>query len=229
VPFHISDWHLSEEENINSLRTDIAQGEIQFAFLYMADMDALLHQVGKHSELVDQKLAWYEEKLRDLLAFARQHYDNVTLHVCSDHGMATVTDTINLGAKIEATGLTFGQDYVAAYDSTMARFWFMRDGARSTIERALGAVSQGQIVEEATLKQWGCDFGDTRYGELIFLLNPGVIICPSHMGTKPITGMHGYSPEDPDSDAVLLSSRTPSRKTESIVDLNALMHSELAA
>jgi hypothetical protein len=49
------------------------------------------------------------------------------------------------------------------------------------------------------------------------------------MGTKPITGMHGYHPDHPDSDAVLLSSKFPMTEPLGITDLNALMKHEVAA
>jgi hypothetical protein len=33
----------------------------------------------------------------------------------------------------------------------------------------------------------------------VFLADPGVLIVPSHMGLRPIPGMHGYAPGDADS------------------------------
>ena len=89
----------------------------------------------KDSASVDQKLVWYEQALRQVLGTAREHYDEVRLHVCSDHGMATVHTTVDLMAKVEALPFENGTDYTAVYDSTMARFWFQSESARAAIGR----------------------------------------------------------------------------------------------
>lgn len=229
VPYHVSDWRHSESDNLASLMTTVEHSSIRFAFLYMADMDGLLHQVGKHSPRVDEKLAWYEDKLRALLGLARQHYDEVRLFVCSDHGMATVHTHVNVMAKVEALPLTFGEDYLATYDSTMARFWFESADAEETIRRELARIPEGRILEQTELENLGCDFEGEQYGELIFLMDPGHIILPSHMGTSPITGMHGYHPDHPDSDAALLSNVAPPSDPRDITDVFRLMTAEAGA
>jgi hypothetical protein len=226
VPYHVSNWRRSESDNLAAVRRDIAGGRIRFAFLYMAAMDALLHQVGKESPQVDEKLAWYERELTALLDLAARHYDEVRLFVCSDHGMATVHTHIDLMARIEALGLGFDTDYVATYDSTMGRFWFKNDTARAAVTAALEQEPHGRILGRDELAALGCDFDGDQYGELIFLTDPGVIIVPSHMGLKPITGMHGYHPDDPDSDASLLSNVEPPGDPRAITDVFHLMRAE---
>ena len=229
VPFHVSDWRNSESANLSSLKTDIEDREIEFAFLYMAAMDSLLHQVGKESSQVDEKLVWYEQQLRDVLATARQHYEEVRLFICSDHGMATVHTHTDLMSKIEGLPLSYGRDYIATYDSTMARFWFENAEAETKIREFLGNVDEGRILSEDELEALGCNFDGDQYGELIFLLDPGVIIVPCHMGTKPITGMHGYHPDHADSNAVLLSNVTPPGDPRAITDVFGLILAEVGA
>lgn len=229
IAFHVSDWRLSEAENLASLQNDIETKKPRFAFLYMADMDALLHRVGKEDESVDAKLAWYEYQLREVLATADSHYDQVDTFVCSDHGMSTVKQSVDLMSCIEALPYQYGKHYLAAYDSTMARFWFRSSSAKNEITDLLAKNEHGRILTQQELIDLGCDFENHKYGETIFLLDPGKIICPSHMGTKPVTGMHGYHPDDADSDAVLLSSKAPATNPLSITDLNLLMQTEAAS
>jgi len=226
VPYHMSDWRSSEVQNLSGLKNELDKGKIRFAFLYMASMDALLHQVGKEDSSVDHKLEWYERQLREVMEEARANYREVRLFVCSDHGMATVRKTVDLMSVIESLGWTYGKDYVAAYDSTMARFWFLKPSAKASICNALGDIEEGRIVGQLELAELGCDFEENQYGELIFLLDPGAIICPSHMGTKPITGMHGYHPDDADSDAVILSNVPTPVDINSLTDICKLMRTE---
>jgi predicted AlkP superfamily pyrophosphatase or phosphodiesterase len=224
--YHCSDWRQGEDANLESLKASLAEGEIPFAFLYMASMDALLHQVGKSSDQVDAKLEWYEQRLRELMALAREHYDEVRLFVCSDHGMATVEHTVDIGSQVDALGLNEGRDFIATYDSTMARFWFNSDEARRRITALLNTIPEGRILPDKELAALGCDFDGQQYGELIFLLDAGVLIVPSHMGTKPITGMHGYHPDHPDSDASLLSNVPPPVRSDCITDVFHIMRAE---
>jgi predicted AlkP superfamily pyrophosphatase or phosphodiesterase len=229
VPYHVSDWRDSEENNLEALEADLRRGEISFALLYMASMDALLHEVGKESPQVDQKLAWYESRLEDILATASGHYEEVRLFICSDHGMATVHTHVDLMSRVEGLGLAFGRDYTATYDSTMGRFWFHNQAARERITGLLRQVPEGRILPPEELEQLGCDFEGDQYGELIFLMDAGVLIVPSHMGLKPITGMHGYHPDDPDSDASLLSNVEPPDDPRAITDVFHLMRAESGA
>lgn len=229
IQYHVSDWRDSEENNLKTLKEDLEKGEVSFALLYMASMDALLHEVGKENPQVDQKLAWYETQLNDVLRNASEHYDQVRLFICSDHGMATIHTHVDLMSKVEELGLAFGRDYVATYDSTMGRFWFHNEDARERVTRLLEQVPEGRILPSDELAELGCDFEGDQYGELIFLMDAGALIVPSHMGVKPIAGMHGYHPDDPDSDACLLSNAEPPSDPRAITDVFHLMRAESGA
>ena len=229
LPFHVSDWRQSEDDNLAALRRDLDARDQRFAFLYLADLDGALHMVGKDDPSITTRVARYEARLREVLAAARRRYGEVRLSVISDHGMAHVTKTFDLQSVLAALPLRFGRDYVAALDSTMARFWLRSEAAARLLPEALAAAEGGRLMADAELATLGCDFPGRRYGELIFLMDPGHLIVPSHMGLKPIRGMHGYHPDHPDSDAALLSSHEPARKTESICDFHGLMQLAVAA
>jgi len=61
--------------------------------------------------------------------------------------------------------------------------------------------------EIALLAELGALFPDRYFGELIFLAREGVLIVPSHMGARPIRGMHGYHPTDAHSYAALCTNQ----------------------
>ncbi len=226
VPYLVSNWREPEEKNLAALKAELPRGQIRFALLYMAALDALMHEVGKESPLVDDKLAWYERQLEEVMRLAGEHYEEVRLFICSDHGMATIHTHYDLMSKVEGLGLTFGQDYTATYDSTMGRFWFHNPEARHRIQALLDLIPEGRILPKKELQELGCDFEGDQFGELIFLMNAGVLIVPSHMGLKPITGMHGYHPDDPDSYASLLSNVEPPANPRTITDVFHLMRAE---
>jgi hypothetical protein len=229
--YHVSAPQKTEEQNLNALMSDVRRQNIDFAFLYWPALDGLLHSVGNQSPLVPQKLREYEKWLRELLAVAEEHYAEVRLYIFSDHGMANCDVLLDLKAKIEPLPFKMGKDYSVVYDSTMARFWFFNERAREEITAALKAVPQGRILPEAELKALRAPT-DGYFGELIFLADEGVLIVPSHMGERPIRGMHGYHPSAKQSYAMLCTNQAEiPEETVAIPDIYRLMtrDAELAA
>jgi hypothetical protein len=229
IPFHMSDWRRDESHNLVQLKSDLREGQVRFAFVYLPDLDGALHQVGKSHPEIDRRIAAYEAALREVLAVAREHYDEVRLSVISDHGMAEVDREEDLEGQLARLPYRFGRDYVAALDSTMARFWFRNAAARQAIESLLDRLDWGRRMPEEELRELGCDFDQARYGEAIFLAREGVVIAPSHMGRSAPRGMHGYHPNDADSYAVLLSSHRPSITPASICSFHDHMLAEASA
>lgn len=205
IPYHVSDPMRTERENLDHLLTDITAEKIDFAWLYWPDLDGVLHRVGNLSPEVPAKLEAYEPWLTELMTHAREHYETVQLTIFSDHGMANCDTLLDLRAQIEPLGLRMGEDYAVVYDSTMGRFWFFNDRARQLVSERLRKTTGGRIIPESELEALGALFPDRYFGELIFLVDEGVLIVPSHMGERPIRAMHGYHPDAPHSYASLLT------------------------
>ena len=228
VPFHRSDCHVDEEANLAAAAHAIDQGNIRFAFVYLAAMDSVLHCEGKYGDGVVRRIRWYEDRLRALVRRAEKSYREVRLFVFSDHGMTGTIDTCPLMSRVEALRLDFSRDYLAAYDSTMARFWFSNPRAKEKIVATLDQESLGHILTPEELIRWGCDFPENKYGELFFLMNPGHLLCPSFMGIKSLAGMHGYSPEDRDSIAAFMTNVSDVTEPARLDDMHALMRAEVS-
>ena len=208
IPYHVSDPARSETANLDDLLGHVRKEDVDFAFVYWPELDGLLHRVGHQSPEIPAKLRSYEALLERLCAVAHQHYEEVRLYVFSDHGMANCDECLDLRARIEALPLRMGRDYVAVYDSTMARFWFLNRNARIHVEDCLREVRQGSIISDEQLKSWRCFFPDRYFGELLFLVDEGVLIVPSDMGERPIRAMHGYHPNASQSYASLLTNHS---------------------
>ncbi|MDB6055367.1 MAG: Nucleotide pyrophosphatase [Verrucomicrobiales bacterium] len=207
IPYFVSDPALTEEQNRDNLINEIQSEKIDFSFSYWPGLDGLLHNVGNRSPLVHERLAMYEEWIDKVLKAAQGHYRKVVLYVFSDHGMANCDVHIDLKSKIEKLPVKMGKDYSVVYDSTMARFWFFTSEARVQIHDVLQGVPEGRILPDEELKELKAYFDDKYFGETIFLMKEGVLIVPSHMGERPITAMHGYHPDDPQSYAALFTNQ----------------------
>ena len=227
IPYHVSNPTRRETDSLAAIENDIRREAVDFAFVYLADLDGLMHMVGNDSPQVGEKLDWYEQRLTKLLGAAREHYEDVHLYVFSDHGMANCVKQIDLRAKIEQLPVRFGHDYTAVYDSTMARFWFFNEQARTMVTQALKDVPEGRVLSDDELLELGTFFPDRYFGELIFLVKEGVLIVPSFMGERSITAMHGYHPSEAQSYAALMTNQsTLPEEVTAIPHMCGLMKSE---
>ncbi len=229
VNFHMSDWRLKEPANIASLKDQINHRSIQFGYLFCGSLDGVLHQYGTDHPQVQKKLNWYETEFRSIIKLAENNYDEVRVCVFSDHGMANVTSGVDIQSVINECGYTFGDDYAAVYDSTMARFWFFNDSAEKDIRSALSSASGGRILSDEDLSNYKCQFENKIYGELFFLMNPGTIICPSFMGETMLEGMHGYDPNHQDSTAFIASNASTGALPNKLQDMKNYMKRSVAA
>jgi predicted AlkP superfamily pyrophosphatase or phosphodiesterase len=217
IPYFVSEPAKTELENLADLVLQVRKEQVDFAFLYWPELDGLLHRVGNDSPQIPAKLRLYERWVEDILLAAQNHYAEVHLYLFSDHGMANCDRLLDLQAHIDVLPLRMGQDYVAVYDSTMARFWFFSETARAQIIACLQSIPQGRILPDGELEQLHTLFADRYFGELIFLVQEGVLIVPSHMGERPIRAMHGYHPSEKHSYAALFTNQAPIPE-----DINAL-------
>ncbi|MBQ4481104.1 MAG: alkaline phosphatase family protein [Victivallales bacterium] len=224
IRYHISDWRLGDHRNLAAARAAVAKGA-DFLFIYTAELDAILHNTPSPQDpAVQEKLEWYRAEAVELLNTCRAQGLEMRLTVFSDHGMSPLASTVDLKAAVESTGLVFGEDYGACYDSTMLRVNFLKSGSEAAIKAALKPFEEnGRWLSEAEERAYGIYRADRYFGDAIFLLNPGVQIIPSDMGLKPLRGMHGYAPEDKDSYAAILSDGEVPPEVKHVSDYFTLM------
>jgi predicted AlkP superfamily pyrophosphatase or phosphodiesterase len=222
ISYKVYSYHrFSDAEILEQSYRDIKSGNEPFYFLYLSQVDGLLHQSRSDDALITERLGWYERELRKIFNCARQRNTGAAMTIVSDHGMTPVHSTYDLVGKINRLGLRMPQEYLAVYDSTMARYWFFDEAARRRIIAELEATGCGRILSDVELDSLGIFFPDRRYGEIVFLLDPGWLFAESNFnggGWNP-AGMHGYHPSDPNSDAIFLSNCPPPRPTETIADV----------
>ena len=211
----------SDQEILKQAARDLEETNCGFFFLYLSELDAFLHDHCQDPAAVSERIAWYDCELRNLYRLAERVDPGVTFTVFSDHGMTPVRHHFDLVEQVESLGLKMPSDYLSVYDSTMARFWFFNDRARQKITDCLSQLSCGKIIADEVTKAWGVKFPDDRFGEVLFLLDPGWLLARSDFHGKrwmPV-GMHGYHPEDQYSDAAYLSNCAPPNQMCTIADI----------
>ncbi|MBQ2630858.1 MAG: alkaline phosphatase family protein [Kiritimatiellae bacterium] len=200
----ISNWRLPEDENFRVAAEAFRKGAVDRAFVYSAAFDSLQHDnVGK-DDVLRPKVERYAESIRALHAALVEGGRPFELTVFSDHGMTPLRGTVDAPAALARTGLAWGEDYASAIDSTMARFWWLKPESEAKVKSAF-ADFPGHWLTRDEMEYHGIWREDHKFGDAIFLADAGVQFCPSDMGVKPLSGMHGYDPADVDSRACWLS------------------------
>lgn len=226
VAHRVYSYHrLTDSQIIDQAVQDIKSNTASFYFLYLSEMDMFLHMHCKEPDQIERHLQSYDRGLRKVYQASRKVDPEAMMTVISDHGMTPVQHHHDVVGEIDSLGLRMPNDYLAVYDSTMARFWFFNDKSRQSVSDRLSELSCGHILRDEELRQLGVFFEDRRFGELIFLLHPGWLVSTGNFNGKgwmPI-GMHGYHPQDAWSDAIFLSSNAPAVPVRTIADVHAFM------
>ena len=199
IPFLLSDPRATDAQNFERAGSALTGGQAPFVLLRARELDGVLCQAGPRSEAARQKLGWYEAEIRRLCEAAARDEALVRLYLGSGHGVTEVVETVDIQSRVEGTGLRLGSDYFAFYDATMARFWFADPPARHRIMGSLADVHRGCWLGDDQLRIEGVYFHDHRYGEAVFLLDPGVQIVPSYAAAQRLAATGGYHPDAPGS------------------------------
>ena len=206
IRWHISDWRLPEAENFRVAADLFRRGAVDRAFVYSAAFDALQHDHVGDDAVLQPKVDAYANSIRGLRDALEAGGGPFELTVFSDHGMTPLRGTADVPAILDATGLEWGRDYAAAVESTMVRCWWLRPEAEEKVRAAFAAAKlPGRWLGEEYLRRHGVWREDRKFGDAIFLGDPGIQFVPGDMGVKPLNGMHGYDPADEDSLAACLS------------------------
>lgn len=201
----------------------IESGYGQFLFLYLSELDTVAQNRGLNSPEADAQLAYYDENLKRVFECARSHSSETYFILFSDHGMCDTKEIIDLEAELNKLQLVQGKEYFVFIDGSTARFWFRSPHAEEQIRNVLnGLQEKGQVLPPERLKELGVYFPDSKFGELIFATNPGIIMFPNLSGMKS-KAMHCFLPSDPSMNAVFCSNFVPRPEPCHIKDIYGIL------
>jgi len=197
VPYVCSSPDRGDVENADIITSALFSGMASVAFWHVAGIDATLTRRGTSSSALRARVAWLDHRLRSMYDIARANYNSVELVVFSDSGVVPIVDSYDLRRRIQDTRFQPYADYIAVYEPTMARFWFMSPSCGAIIHRILLSLPCGRIIEKDELAREGCWFDDQRFGQVIFVANPGTVFTPNHIQRDSPVTARGYHPDTP--------------------------------
>jgi len=196
-------------------------------FVHLTGLDAQLREHLHRPATVAALVAWYEGAIRRVFDAARRGRPDVRLFVLSAYGVTPIRWTYDLRRDVEALGLRAPDDYLAVYDPTMARFWAETPRARDTLAALLGEHPCGTLMSVGELQRLGVWFDDARYYQLLFLMKPGMLLCPSDRGGARLAGMPGYHPSEPTADGTLMSTVPVDKAVDHVTSVRGALLEDL--
>ena len=221
-------WRTPESESLEAVERALAAGPEDVLFCYTAELDAVLHREGARGAGVREYLARYDAWLSRVLGAAERRGEELWLYLLSDHGMVEVHGTVDVMGALRRLSCRWPRDYVPFFDSTMARFWWRSTAARDEVRAGLAGLRGGRWLGDPDLERAGALFPGRDYGEDVFLLDPGMLMVPSFMGSRPLAAMHGYDAAHPDMAALLLANRPVPGEVRHLTDVRGFLEGELA-
>ncbi len=194
------------------------ENELNITFL--DEFDSLGHKHGPYSPVVKQRILKLLKELENI----RKKNKKISLIMFSDHGMHKVKQRFNILKKLkllENSGLKFGKDYIIFLDATLARFWFRSSKVKQAISRFL-LDAPGHILSIKEIQNYEVPVND-RFGNLVFLADPGVEIFPNFFHpyyAGYIKGLHGYAPETDSSNGIFATSNDLTCNEISLLDIS---------
>lgn len=222
-------WRTPQAEAFAQALQSIESGDRDVCFIYTAELDAWLHREGTQGPGVAACLDAVEQFVRDAFTATARSGRPLWCHVLSDHGMVDVRTHVDVTGRLRSVPFRAGRDYEVFLDSTFARFWWRHPGARVAVHEAFATESRGRWLDRAMLERHGAWFADHRFGEDLWLLEPGAILVPSFMGARPVAAMHGYDPEHPEMTAFYASNRELPAGLRGLRDVRGFLERECAA
>lgn len=165
---------------------ELCKKDYDVYFMHLWDLDKYGHIYGPISENLKTIIREQDKMVEKIINNFSIENDNIL--IWSDHGMLEVKNTIDMSSILPE----FGDEYLYFLDSTLARFWFFNDGKRKEVIDILNNIRCGHILSDSEKDKFNINFGHNRYGEEIFLADPGNLIVPNFFQDRPIKGMHGY-------------------------------------
>jgi predicted AlkP superfamily pyrophosphatase or phosphodiesterase len=206
IPFCVIGMDKSEREESKILARVVFRRAHPWMYWFMGDVDHFSHAYGQTSIEAIRRLAELDSLLERKYAELVESVGDVDFLLWSDHGHIPVDKRIDLYRIFDNAGVSLNR-FFHVIDATYVRFWFLKDDDAYVVRSVLEYLaSDGTILEVDDQRRYHVYPGDNRFGDLVFSLNPGRIFSKTIWGwSRKMLSMHGYNPDLPENDGVLLT------------------------
>jgi predicted AlkP superfamily pyrophosphatase or phosphodiesterase len=191
----------------------------QFTYLFAGDIDHASHAHGQKSQRVRDLLGRVDEAIEAKHGeVTRRLGEEPALLVWSDHGHHDV-QRMNPLVELEKHRIPLRR-YPHVIDTNFLRMWIDDAAERADVAGRLDELGIGHVLTDDELRRHRVSMPDDRYGNLIFYLDVPWAFSHTIWGFgRRLASGHGYLPDHPGSDAVLVSNLPTREGPLDLVDL----------
>lgn len=204
------DWEYHKLEDLKLSGKDVD-------FFYIYESDNISHLNGAYSKQQEVFLTKLDTKLKEMCS-------GHDVFIFSEHGMCEIKRYVNVQSELKKRGLVAGRDFIPFYDSTMVRFYKIKD--KEKLISALKGIEGITHLNDSLLDDYGINFPDkTKFGEVIALADPEVKIHPDFFSPVKSTckAWHGYDIYFEDSKGIVCSNCVNPDKEVRINEIKGLI------
>lgn len=218
VPFEIVGMERGRLVGVAAIEAWQPREPARLTYLFAGDVDHASHAHRQSSPEVSELLGRIDRLIAEKYEAMARLDGPPLLLVWSDHGHHDVQrlDPFELLARhgIDVKRL----DYVI--DTNFLRLWVDDPEQRRALAARLDAMGVGHVLTDAELQAYRVAMPDDRYGNVIFYLDVPYAFSRTIWGFgRRLASAHGYRPDLPGSDGVLVSNATARAGMIDLVDI----------
>jgi hypothetical protein len=175
-------------------------------YLFAGDVDHVSHAHGQDSPEAVAILRDLDRSIERKFASLQRRSPEASLLVWSDHGHHRVQGLDPL-PLLAAAGIDLKR-HLHVIDTNFIRFWIPDLAERQLAVERLSGLGVGHVMTTEELRAYRCEMPDNRYGDVIFYVDlpHGLTRTIWGFGRRMVSA-HGYLPDYPASDGVVISNR----------------------
>jgi predicted AlkP superfamily pyrophosphatase or phosphodiesterase len=170
----------------------------------LVDLDTTSHRYGLGSFERNKIVRHTDALVEKIVTSWRAKHPNLAVACFADHGMVKAEKFVDIQTILRSSDLVAFRDYDEFLDSTVARFWG-QDAVIEKIKEKLSGRTEGRVLSNQERAAYHIP-ASSRWGQLIFLANPGYVISPNFFEkNSQVKAMHGYDPATPGLETFLIA------------------------
>ena len=178
-----------------------------WTYFFLGSIDGYSHRFGQHSPITIERMGQLDRLVEAKYQEYSKRVSDFDLVIFSDHGHITTEKRVNIQRHFKKHGYSIHK-FINLVDANYVRFWFRNDKERAIVEHILDDLEPGFVLQSEHLRRYHVEMPDQRYGDLIYYLDRPAVFSKTIWGfSRTQRSMHGYLPDYPDSDGVLITQR----------------------
>jgi len=198
--------YISDQARLDAVVCDMEGKKKDLYLVYISAPDIYGHRYGPESDVLLTVLRNIDKMLKRFIKQAEKVAQGNRYFFLGDHGMLPVSVRVDVEKEISrllrVKALKKTKDVIYFLDSTIVRLWLMSERAWEILPNLLRDSPlferYGTWMDIKTAKHFQVPWPDRRYGDQLWIANPGVLVFPDFFHrSMPYKGMHGYAPQLP--------------------------------